>query len=95
MNKKKQRLSGNINDYPLVEVTWFDAVSDSSWLSIDKATAAKPANPHSLGYKLHHTKDRITLFTDYIVEEDGTLTVGNITTIPAAWIQDITEITFK
>ena len=72
MNKKKQKLSGNINDYPLVEVKWFDAVSDSSWLSIDKAVAAKPAIPRSLGYKLIQTREKITLFTDYIIDdEDG------------------------
>ena len=95
MNKKKQKLSGNINDYPLVEVKWFDAVSDSSWLSIDKAVAAKPAIPRSLGYKLIQTREKITLFTDYIIDdEDGSLTVGNVTTIPAAWVQEVTEIIF-
>ena len=95
MNKKKQKLSGNINDYPLVEVKWFDAVSDSSWLSIDKAVAAKPAIPRSLGYKLIQTRKKITIFTDYIIDdEDGSLTVGNVTTIPAAWVQEVTEIIF-
>ena len=69
MNKKKQKLSGTINDYPLVEVKWFDAVSDSSWLSIDKAVAAKPAIPRSLGYKLIQTREKITLFTDYIIDD--------------------------
>ncbi len=95
MNKKKQKLSGNINDYPLVEVKWFDAVSDSSWLSIDKATAAKPAIAISIGYKILQTRDKITIFTDYIIDdEDGSLTVGNVTTIPAAWVQEVTEIIF-
>ena len=95
-NKSKHKLTGTIADYPLVEVKWFDAVGDSGWMDINKALLAKPARPVSLGYKLLQTKDKIIIFTDYIVdEEDGTLTVGNVTTIPAAWIQDVIEITFS
>jgi hypothetical protein len=57
---------------------------------------SKPARPVSLGYKLLQNRDKIIIFSDYIVdEEDGTLTIGNVTTIPAAWIQDVSEITFK
>ena len=94
-NKKTQKLTGTIADYPLVEVKWYDAVGDSGWMDINKAILSKPARPVSLGYKLSHTKDKIIIFTDYIVDdEDGTLTVGNVTCIPAAWVQDVTEITF-
>ena len=94
-NKKKQKLTGTIEDYPLVEVKWFDATGDSGWMDIKKALATKPARPVSLGYKLYHTKEKLIIFTDYIVDdEDGSLTVGNVTTIPAAWIQDVTEIVF-
>ena len=95
-NKSKHKLTGTIADYPLVEVKWFDAVGDSGWMDINKALLTKPARPVSLGYKLLQTKDKIIIFTDYIVdEEDGTLTVGNVTTIPAAWVQDVTYITFN
>jgi hypothetical protein len=95
-NRKQQKLSGTISDYPLVEVKWFDAVGDSGWMDINKALLSKPARPVSLGYKLSQSKDKIIIFTDYIVdEEDGTLTVGNVSTIPAAWVQDVTYITFS
>ena len=95
-NKKNTKLTGTIADYPLVEVNWYDAVGDSGWMDINKALLTKPARPVSLGYKLYQTKDKIIIFTDYIVdEEDGTLTVGNVTTIPAAWVQDVTYITFS
>ena len=57
---------------------------------------SKPARPVSLGYKLMQNRNKIIIFSDYIVDdEDGTLTIGNVTTIPAAWIQTVTEITFK
>ena len=95
-NKKTQKLTGTIADYPLVEVKWFDAVGDSGWMDINKALLAKAARPVSLGYKLLQTKEKIIIFTDYIVDdEDGTLTVGNVTIIPAAWVQDVTYITFS
>ena len=95
-NKSKHKLTGTIADYPLVEVKWFDAVGDSGWMDINKALLARAARPVSLGYKLLQTKDKIIIFTDYIVDdEDGTLTVGNVTIIPAAWVQDVTYITFS
>jgi len=95
MNNKKQKLSGNINDYPLVEVKWLDCLADNSWMSIDKAAKLEPAIAISIGYKVIQTKSKITIFTDYIIEDDGSITVGNLNTIPAAWVQDVTEITFK
>ena len=90
-NKKKEKLTGTIKDYPLVEVKWKDATGESGWMDINK-----PAEPVSLGYKLFQSREKLIIFTDYIVDdEDGTLTVGNVTTIPASWVQDVTEITFK
>ena len=95
-NKKKKVLTGTIDDYPLVEVKWYDATGDSGWQDINKAMLSKPARPVSLGYKLLQNRDKIIIFSDYIVdEEDGTLTIGNVTTIPGAWIQDVTEIVFN
>ena len=95
-SKKKEKLTGTIKDYPLVEVKWKDATGESGWMDINKAKISKPAEPVSLGYKLFHNREKLIIFTDYIVDdEDGTLTVGNVTTIPAAWVQDVTEIEFK
>ena len=95
-NKKKEKLTGTIEDYPLVEVKWNDATGESGWMDINKAKLSKPARPVSLGYLLEKTKEKLIIFTDYIVDdEDGTLTVGNVTTIPAAWVQDVTDIYFK
>jgi hypothetical protein len=95
-SRKKKILTGTIADYPLVEVKWFDATGDAGWQDINKAMLSKPARPVSLGYKLLQTKEKIIIFSDYIVDdEDETLTVGNVTTIPSAWIQDVTEIIFN
>ena len=96
MNRKKQKLNGTINDYPLGEVKWLDCLADNSWMSIDKATKLEPAIAYSVGYKLLQTKSKITIFADYTIDpEDKSITVGNTNTIPAAWVQDVTEIIFK
>tara|TARA_B100000287_G_scaffold353338_1_gene343098 strand:- start:529 stop:852 length:324 start_codon:yes stop_codon:yes gene_type:complete len=97
-NRKKirEKLTGTIKDYPLVEVKWKDATGEAGWMDINKAKISNPAEPVSLGYKLFQSREKLIIFTDYIVDdEDGTLTVGNVTTIPAAWVQDVTEIYFK
>ena len=95
-NKKLEKLTGTIDDYQFVEVKWNAATGESGWMDINKAKLSKPARPVSLGYLLEKTKEKLIIFTDYIVDdEDGTLTVGNVTTIPAAWVQDVTEIEFK
>ena len=63
MNKKKQKLTGTINNYPLVEVRWLDAVGDSGWMQLDKAMASKPAAPVSLGYKItSHKRKNYNLY---------------------------------
>ena len=83
-NKKKKILTGTIDDYPLVEVKWYDATGDSGWQDINKAMLSKPARPVSLGYKLLQTKEKIIIFSDYIVEEeDGTLTICLLYTSPS------------
>ena len=77
MNRKKQKLNGNINDYPLVEVKWLDCLADNSWMSIDKAAKLEPAVAYSVGYKLIQTKSKITIFADYTIDpEDQSITVG-------------------
>ena len=35
-NKKKQKLTGTIEDYPLVEVKWHDATGDAGWHDINR-----------------------------------------------------------
>ena len=63
-NKKNQKLTGTIDDYPLVEVKWSDATGDAGWHDINKAMLSKPARPVSLGYKLLQNRDKIIIFTD-------------------------------
>ena len=97
MNRKKEKkITGTIEDYPFVEVRWFDTLADNSWMSVEKAKKLKPAVCISKGHKLIQTKELLTIFADYSIDvEDGSLTVGNTNTIPGAWVQEVTEIVIK
>jgi hypothetical protein len=95
MSRKKKKLTGTIDDYPFVEVRWFDCIADNSWMPISKAIRLKPSICYSKGYQLLKTREKITIFADYSVDEDGTLEVGNLNTIPGAWVQEVTEIVIK
>ena len=92
---KKKKLTGTIDDYPFVEVKWLDCIANNEWMPISKAIRLKPAVCYSKGYQLLRTRKKITIFADYSVDEDGTLEVGNLNTIPRAWVQEVTEIVFK
>ena len=39
---KKKVLTGTIDDYPFVEVKWFDTLADNSWMSVDNPLSAYP-----------------------------------------------------
>ena len=94
--KKEKKISGTIEDYPFVEIKWFDTLADNSWMSIEKAKKLKPAICISKGHKLIQTKELLTIFADYSIDaEDGSLTVGNTNTIPGAWVKEFTEIVIK
>ena len=97
MNRKKEKkITGSIEDYPFVEVRWFDTLADNSWMSVEKAKKLKPAVCISKGHKLIQTKELLTIFAAYSIDaEDGSLTVGNTNTIPGAWVQEVTEIVIK
>lgn len=89
---KKIKLTGTINDYPLVKVTTLDWVSNSEWMHIDKARKLKPAKCYSVGYLFTKNRLQVQVFGSYSYDEDGTMEVGTIETIPGSWIIEIKEI---
>ena len=90
---KKKKITGTINDYPLVTIKWRDCLSDNNWMSIKKATRIEPAICHSIGYKLLETSKKVTIFAAYSEDlEEAELEIGNINVIPKSWVLDITEI---
>ena len=88
----RKKLTGTIDDYPLVNVTTLDWVSHSEWMHIDKARKLKPAECHSVGYLLTETRSKVQLFGSYSYDEDGTIEVGTIETMPGSWVLEVKEL---
>tara|TARA_R100001440_G_scaffold2636_3_gene7325 strand:- start:354 stop:650 length:297 start_codon:yes stop_codon:yes gene_type:complete len=88
----RKKLTGTIDDYPLVNVTTLDWVSHSEWMHIDKARKLKPAECHSVGHLLTETRSKVQIFGSYSYDEDGTIEVGTIETMPGSWVLEVKKI---
>ena len=88
----RKKLTGTINDYPLVKVCTLDWVSHSEWMHIDKARKLKPAECHSVGHLLTETRSKVQIFGSYSYDEDGTIEVGTIETMPGSWVLEVKKI---
>tara|TARA_B100000427_G_scaffold195642_1_gene162615 strand:+ start:1315 stop:1629 length:315 start_codon:yes stop_codon:yes gene_type:complete len=95
INKKAKR---EIDRYPLVEVHWYDIVSDSNWQSITACKKAKLPPCITKGHLLSQTKGITRIFGDYALSEkdEGTIDeIANTTLIPTSVIIEIKKIVDK
>ena len=95
INTKAKR---EIDKYPLVEVHWYDIVSDSNWQSISGCIKAKLPPCITKGHLLSQKKGLTRIFGDYALldKEAGTIDeIGNTTLIPTSLILEIKEIVDK
>ena len=92
--KNKKKLTGTVDDYPLVHITCFDWVSNSEWMSVPKGKRLEPSKCHSVGKIFNKTKTKIQIFGSWSADEDG-LEIGTIETIPRSWVIEIKEIIFE
>lgn len=92
MAKVKKKLTGTINDYPLVKVSTLDWVSHSEWMHIDKARRLKPDKCFAVGHLLTKSRSVVQTFASYSYDDDGAISVGTIETIPGSWVLEIKEI---
>ena len=86
VSTRKKKLTGTIDDYPLVKVRTLDWVSHSEWMHIDKARKLKPAECFSVGHLLTENRSKVQTFASYSIDEDGSIEVGTIETIPGSWV---------
>tara|TARA_R100001086_G_scaffold210782_1_gene126692 strand:+ start:93 stop:398 length:306 start_codon:yes stop_codon:yes gene_type:complete len=101
MSKKKisipRKITSEIQKYPMVEVEWYDIVSDSSWTSFDACKKAKLATCITKGHLLSQAKGVTRLFGDYSFAENqkDIDSIGNTTIIPNSVITNIRKLTEK
>jgi len=87
-----------IDKYPLVEVHWYDIISDSNWQSISSCQKAKLPPCVTKGHLLSQSKGLTRIFGDYTLSEkdEGTIEeIGNTTLIPTSLIIEIKKIVDK
>ena len=90
--RKKIKLKGTIDDYPLVKITTLDWDSHSEWMHIDKARRLKPDKCFAVGYLLTENRSQVQTFASYSYDEDGSISVGTIETIPGSWVLEVKKI---
>jgi len=95
INTKAKR---EIDKYPLVEVHWYDIVSDSNWQSISGCIKAKLPPCITKGHLLSQKKGLTRIFGDYSLseKEEGSIDeIANTTLIPTSVIIEIKKIVDK
>ena len=81
--------------YKRVKIYWVDIVSNSEWMSLDKAKDQVYSFCEDTGYLLYKDQKRLILFASHSFDDDGTLTVGNTTTYPRSVVKKIEVLNDK
>lgn len=69
------------------DLVWFDAVSDTGWLSEADMHNQKPAKATTGQMWIYKEDDKsITLFGTYSYDDKGKLEFGEVITIPKIWM---------
>ena len=84
----KKKLTGTVDDYPLVHIICRDWISASEWMSISKGKKLEPAKCNAVGRLFNKTKDKIQTFGAWSEDEDG-IEIGSIETIPYSWVIEV------
>ena len=93
--RRKLNLNQNVKDvipYSKVRVEWIDILSDSGWADERQFNKMKLAFPVNEGWLYNKDKYAVKLFASYDRDEDGSLTFGERTMIPLAWVKKIQRI---
>ena len=93
--KRKLGLNQNASDvipYSKVRVEWIDILSDSGWADDKQFNKMQLAYPVNEGWLYNKDRYAIKLFASYDRDEDGSLTFGDRTMIPAACVKKMTKL---
>lgn len=74
----------------LIVIKWSDAIENSSWLSVEKASQEPLAKCMSIGWFLNQDKEAIRISAT--LGDDGT---RNVNVIPIKWVEKIIKLPDK
>ena len=81
--------------YKRVRIYWQDIVSNSEWMTLEKAKDQAYSWCEDLGYLLYKDQKKLIIFASYSFDDDGTLTLGNLTTYPRSVVKKIEVLNDK
>ena len=86
--KKKKK---PVINFPYEEIktsiSWFDALSNTGWLTHDKMKKIKPAESKTKGWIFEENDDYITIFGTYSQDPDTKeIEFGEVVCIPKNWV---------
>ena len=83
-----------INKFPYkrVRIYWQDIVSNSEWMTLNKAKEQTYSLCDYLGYLLYKDQKKVIIFASHSFDDDGELTVGNITVYPRSVVKKIERL---
>ena len=81
----------NIDNIPMVRLTWQDAQdSGGAWTGIEDILAHETATCQEVGWLIHQDDNKVIVMRSRIVEDDGELNEGGAhIAIPASWVVKI------
>lgn len=73
--------------YKKISISWYDANSDSGWLTLDQMTKHEPALCHTNAWVFEENNKYIKLFGTYSIDkETQSIEFGEVICIPKTWI---------
>ena len=80
--------------YKRVKIIWQDIVSNSEWMTLDKAKDQTYSWCEDTGYLLYKDQKKLIIFASHSFDEE-TLTVGNTTVYPRSVVKKIEVLNDK
>ena len=78
--------------YKRVRIYWQDPTSMSEWMSLNKALEQTYSWCDDIGYLLYKDQKKLIIFASHRFDDDGELTVGNITVYPRSVVKKIERL---
>ena len=78
--------------YKRVRIYWQDPTSMSEWMSLNKALEQTYSWCDDIGYLLYKDQKKLIIFASHSFDDDGSLTVGNVTVYPRSVVKKIERL---
>ena len=78
--------------YKRVRIYWQDPTSMSEWMSLNKALEQTYSWCDDIGYLLYKDQKKLIIFASHSFDDDGSLTVCNVTVYPRSVVKKIERL---